>query len=268
MWEFLLSGWRSGLRGHSFRGLAVLAIALVAFAYLAAQFSARQPQTVALDVGLSGLRFSLVLMALFWVQELMSREVERRTVNLALAYPVDRGAYILGRFIAIGALLLAATLVLGSALYAVVAVANGDYHPYRPATLGLAYWATLLGLWLDVLVVLAFAVMLASLSTVAVLPLAVGAAFAIAAKTLGPVMDFLLVRQGEGIEGLSDRYGPMVQAIRWVVPDLSRLDWRPWTMYGLPPEAGAVGGAVLMAVAYCVFMLSIAVLVFRRREFP
>lgn len=110
--------------------------------------------------------------------------------------------------------------------------------------------------------------MLAALSTVSVLPLAVGAAFAIAAKTLGPALDFLLVRGGEGIEGMTDRYGPIVQVIRWVVPDLSRLDWRLWPMYGLPPEAGTVGGAVLMAVAYCICMLSIAVLVFRRREFP
>jgi hypothetical protein len=47
-------------------------------AYLSASFSPRQPQTVALDVGLSGLRFSLVLFALFWVQELVGREIESR----------------------------------------------------------------------------------------------------------------------------------------------------------------------------------------------
>lgn len=267
MIEFAIAGWRGGLRGNSFRGLAVLALALVAFAYLAAGFSPRQPQTVALDVGLSGIRFSLILMGLFWVQELMTREVERRTVNLALSYPVDRGAYVLGRFFAVAALLLAVTAVLGFMLWLLVVPAGGGYEQYRPVFMGLPYWLTLCGLWLDALVVVAFAVMLASLSTVAMLPLALGAAFAVAGRTLGPVLDFLVVREAEGIEGLAERYGGPVQAIRWVLPDLSRLDWRTWTMYGLPPESDAIWSSLIMALGYGALMLAIAVIVFRRREF-
>jgi len=267
MFDFVLSGWRSGLRGHSFRGLAVLAVALLGLAYLAAGFSARQPQSVALDVGLSGLRFSLVLMALFWVQELMTREVERRTVNLTLAYPIDRAAYVLGRFVAIAGLLLTAVVVLGAALWLATRYSSGGYTQARPVQLGLPYWIALLGIWLDVLVVTAFGVMLASLSTVAILPLAVGAAFAIAGKTLGPVMDFLFVREAEGIEGLAERYSPIIDTLRWFLPDLSRLDWRPWPMYGLQIETPIMLWSALMAIGYSALMLAIAVLVFRRREF-
>lgn len=267
MFQFALAGWRGGLRGHSFRGMGILALAMLGFAYLAASFSPRQPQTVALDVGLSGLRFCLVLMALFWVQELISREVERRTVNLALAYPVDRASYVLGRFVAIASLLFVTLLLLGAALRLSIGPAAGGYEQARPVALGASYWLTLLGLWLDVLVVTSFAIMLACLSTVSVLPLALGAGFAIAGKTLGPVIDFLIVRDAEGIEGLAERYSPVVLAIRWIIPDLSRLDWRVWPLYGLVPDAGAMLWSTLMAVGYCSLMLSIAVLVFRRREF-
>ncbi len=267
MFEFALSGWRSGLRGHSFRGLGVLAVALLGFAYLAAGFSARQPMTVALDVGLSGLRFSLVLMALFWVQELIAREVDRRAINLSLAYPIDRASYVIGRFVAISGLLLAALLVLGTALWLATRVSSGGYQQAYQVDLGLPYWVALFGLWLDVLVVTAFAVMLASLSTVSILPLALGVAFAIAAKTLGSVIDFLFVRDAEGIDGLTERYNPIIDSIRWILPDLSRLDWRIWPMYGVSPGTSAMLWSALMAVAYCALMLSIAVLVFRRREF-
>jgi hypothetical protein len=78
MVTFLLSAWRAGLRSRSIQGVLVLGILLMGVAYLSASFSPRQPQTVALDVGLSGLRFSLVLFALFWVQELVGREIESR----------------------------------------------------------------------------------------------------------------------------------------------------------------------------------------------
>jgi Flp pilus assembly protein protease CpaA len=78
MVTFLLSAWRAGLRSRSIQGVLVLGILLMGVAYLSASFSPRQPQTVALDVGLSGLRFSLVLFALFWIQELVGREIESR----------------------------------------------------------------------------------------------------------------------------------------------------------------------------------------------
>jgi hypothetical protein len=54
------------------------ACCLIGIAYLSGYFSPRQPQTVALDVGFSGIRFSLVLLNLFWVQELVAREIDRR----------------------------------------------------------------------------------------------------------------------------------------------------------------------------------------------
>ena len=58
--------------------ILVLGVLLVGVAFLSASFSPRQPKTVALDVGLSGMRFSLVLFALFWVQELIGREAVLR----------------------------------------------------------------------------------------------------------------------------------------------------------------------------------------------
>lgn len=87
MWRhFFLSAWRAGLRSRSVQGVLVLGIVLMGVAYLSASFSPRQPRTVALDVGLSGLRVSLILFSLFWVQELVGREIERRSVLFALTY--------------------------------------------------------------------------------------------------------------------------------------------------------------------------------------
>ena len=67
--------------------MLVLGFLLVGVAYLSAGFSPRHPRTVALDIGLSGIRVTLVLLSLFWVQELLAKEVERKTVLHSLAYP-------------------------------------------------------------------------------------------------------------------------------------------------------------------------------------
>ena len=266
MLPFIRSAWRSGLRGRSFQMVFLLGLFLVGGAYLASMFSPRQPQTVALDVGISGLRFTLLLLALFWVQELVGREIERRTVILTLAYPVPRSRYLIGRFLGIALLVAISTVVLALLLWIMVMV-SGGYDQARRVALGLPYWMTVLGVYLDILVILAFAICLAALSTVPILPLALGMVFAIVGRSLGAVMDFLLVRQADGDQAMVTQFAPIIRVIRWFVPDLSRLDWRDWTLYGLVPDFQAMGWATLMAAAYVVLLLAIGVLVFQRREF-
>lgn len=266
MWQFCLSSWRSGFRSRSVLAVLALGVLLVGVAFLAASFSPRQPKTIALDVGFSSIRFSLVLFAVFWVQELVGREIERRTVIYALTYPVARGAYVAGRFLGILGLLALATALLGLLLGVAVLGVGGEYEQGFRIFLGPPYWLTLFGLWVDAAVVAAFALWIASVSTVPMLPVALGGAFAIAAKALGAVIDYL-GRGADGDDAVLNRYSPLIDLIRWFIPDLSRLDWRTWPMYGLPQSAEAIGWGLLMALAYAALLLSLAVLTFGRREF-
>lgn len=266
MYEFFVSGLRSGLRGRSFQAVFLLGLVLIGVAYLSGNFSPRQPRTVALDVGFSGIRITLVLLSLFWVQELIAREIDRKTVLFSLAYPVPRSAFILGRYAAILILALLATLVLGLALLLAVIWAGGLYAQEYAVLLGVPFWATLSGLWLDVAVVAALATAIAALSTIAVMPLAIGAAFAVAGKALGATFEYLMMG-ADGDREMTAVYVPLIKAIRWLVPDLSRLDWREWPMYGLVPDVHGMLWAVAMATAYAALSLLIGVLIFERREF-
>jgi hypothetical protein len=143
---------------------------------------------------------------------------------------------------------------------------GGGFSGEFPPALGLPFWSTVAGLALDAAVVAAFALCIAALSTVSVLPLALGAAFAVAGKALGATMDYL-ARGADGDQELLASYSPIVDRIRWLVPDLSRLDWREWSMYQLAPGAETVFWSVSMAVAYIVLLMVAASLLFSRREF-
>ena len=266
MKSFFISDWRSGLRSRSFQAVFVLGLLLIAGAYLAALFSPRQPETVALDVGLSGMRFSLVLLALFWVQELVGKEIERRTTTLYLAYPIPRADYVLGRFAGIATLLMLACVVLGLLLWLAVFAASKVYAQVHHGALGMPYWITLFGIWLNAVVVAAFALCIATFSTVSALPLALGVAFAVAGNSLGAVVDFLSHGAG-GQKELVTHYSPAIELTRSVLPDLSRLDWRIWPMYDLALPAGTITLSCLMAGCYLILMLGFATHAFMRREF-
>jgi len=266
MLQFFLSSWRSGFRDRIFLSVFVLGVALVVVAYLSASFSPRQPATVALDVGLSGLRVSLVLFAVTLVQDLVAREVERHSIVLTLSYPVHRASYLIGRYLGILALTAVAALILALLLWIAVMMLGLSYDQQFRINLGSAYWATVFGMWVDVAVVAAFTLWIATLSTVTMLPLVLGILFAIAGRAVGAVFDFL-TKGADGQPDLVARFGSTLDAIRWILPDLSRLDWRVWPMYGVLPDGWAIVLSLLMALAYSLAMIGFSVYTFSRREF-
>lgn len=266
MLAFIASAWRSGLRGRSFQAVFSLGFMMLGVAWLAASFSPRQPQTVALDMGLSGLRFCLVLAVLFWVQDLVGKEIERRTVLFALTYPLPRWQYLLGRYVAICSMAALVVVIFGSGLGFVAHFAGGEYQQAQSIDLGGGYLAALAYLWLDVAVVTAFTMLIAALSTTPMLPFALGAAFAIATHAIGPVLGYL-ERGAEGQEQLVAHYRPVLSSAQWLVPDLGRLDIRDWPLYGNPPSSPYLIAGLIMAMACAGLMLLLAIRIFSRREF-
>jgi Cu-processing system permease protein len=266
MWPFFLASWRAGFRSRALLGSAFLGAGVVLTAYLAASFSMRQLQTVTLDVGLSGLRVCLVLISITLVQDLVAREVERRSVIFSICYPASRADYLLGRFFGVVALSFVSLLILALLLLSAVLFVGNGYEQQFGVSLGLPFWAAILGVWLDSLVVAAFAVLVCCVSTVSVLPLAAGLVFAIAGKALGPLVEYI----ADGANGqpeLAAAYQPILSVAVWLIPDLSRLDWRAWPMYGLQPDPVTMLWSIVIALGYAGAMLAFAVGIFNRREF-
>jgi Cu-processing system permease protein len=266
MFALIRIGLLAGLRSQAPKALLLIALLVLGAALLAASFSGRQPLTVGLDVGLSGLRIVLLLMTLVWVQLLLAQDIERKTLYFMLAYPFSRGQFLLSRFITLALLSGLATLLLGGLLWVAINLFGDEAARTSQVALDVRYWLVLCGVWLDLLVVLAFAVLLCTLSTTPFLPLLLGMAFAFSARGLGPTFDYL---RKEAYPDLSTApwFAPVLEhAYAWL-PDLSRLDWRPLALYALPVEPAAMGLAALMGLAYIVLLLAIAMQVFQRRDF-
>jgi ABC-type transport system involved in multi-copper enzyme maturation permease subunit len=235
-------------------------------AYLAAQFSGRQPATVALDVGISAVRLITVLMVVFWCQELIAREIERKTVFFALAYPVRRADYLLGKYFGILGLTAVAILILSCLLIATVKISASGFLQSSPVDLGGGYWLTVALLFLDAATIAGFTVLISTISTTPLLPLALGIAFAMIARGLGTALSYLHDTQS-GAADLANTLGPIVDFFRWIIPDLGRLDVRAAALYGQWPTADATVWPGAMCAAYIAVSMILAIHVFSRREF-
>lgn len=264
MRELINLGFKSGIRGLGLKVLLIVAFLVLVASLLAAGFSGRQPTTVALDVGLSGLRFATLILVLLWVQDLFARDIERKTVYFVLSYPITRWQYLLSRFIAVALLTLVALLLIGGLLWLSLQ-RSVDYLQTQSVSLHGKYLLVLVAIWLDALVICSLGLCLASLSTTPFLPLILGFAFGIAARGLGPSLEFL---RGERSDPLSvSLFGPVLEYSFVWLPDLSRLDWRPLALYDLPVPWAALGTASFNAVAFMAIMLGLAAVIFQRRNF-
>ncbi len=256
----------SGLRSRVFQSLFAVGALAMGAAFLAGGFSPRQPGTVTLDVGLSLIRAVSLVLVLYWSYELVGKEIERRTIYVSLSYPVARGQFLLGRYLGILVLTALAVALLGSMLAGVVMVSGWGYDQTNPFTLKWPFVLTLLALLLDLAVVASFGFLVSSVSVTPFVPLVAGLAFAISARSLGPALEYLS-NMSAGQAQLQSTMTPIFDWLRWILPDLSRLDIRYYALYAHQPDAGLLAGSAMMAAGYAGMLLVLAVWFFNRRQF-
>ena len=250
--------------------LAGLVAALTAFflvtVWLAAQFSARQPATIALDTGLSVLRLSLPLLAVLLLQELISREFDRKLYLSSLTYPRPRHHFLLGRVAAIAVLLLGLLAILAAVLAGLTTWVGQDYAQATPPDLGLPYLVTIAFIALDLLVVLAIGTLIAVATTTPSFVLIGTLGFMLVARSYSAIVA-LLTRDATLVSN-ADSYQSSLSLLGYLLPDLAALDVRMISLYGqwqFLPEDWAL--RVLATVAYAAALLALAVWTLKRKRF-
>jgi Cu-processing system permease protein len=263
--QHILIAWKLGTRSRAIRGLLAFGILLLVIAFLSGAFSLRQPLVVTLDIGISGIRLLTALLTLFWMQEAFMRDIERRTITVAFGLPVARHNYVLGRFIGVMLLISAVVLCWGLALALAAQFAHWGYPNSSRPYLDWRYALVMLGILIDAWTIGAFVLAITSVAETPLLPFMVGAGFALAARSIGPVLDYLAF-SASADPALKANFLGLVDALRWLLPDLSQLDWRTSVLYDAPISLSHIAAALSLATGYTLCFLTIAVIAYRKRE--
>lgn len=257
--------WKLGARSNAMRGLLAFGAFLLLLAFLAGAFSMRQPLVVTLDIGISGIRLLTALLTLFWMQEACMRDIERRTVLLAFSLPTDRITYVIGRYVGVMLLITFATLCWGAALAIADQFAAWGYAQSSRPFWGPHYIALLFGIIVDAWVIGAFVLAVTSAAETPLLPFMVGAAFALSARSIGPVLDYLTYSASVD-PALKANFLNLIDRLRWILPDLSQLDWRNTVLYDQAFPLTKAASGLATAAGYILLSLTIAVQAYRKRE--
>lgn len=238
------------LRHRAYLTVLLFGLLLVVAAVAVSSLAAEERGRLLLDVGLAGIEFLALVSAVFLSVNLVLEELSSRAVCLLLARPLERWAYVCGRFagtLAAVACAMAAMALLHAALLAL--------HGALPLRLYALAWLCSLA---KVAVVASAALMLSLFSTSA----EASTAFTLSLWVLGH-FSRELAALGRRSDSLPVR--AVAWTLRHLAPDFSWFNYRDLLGASGPPALWA-GSAALYAVCYGALCLYIACFLFSERE--
>lgn len=243
-----------------------LLLVVLGLALLGAQFSGRQPATVALDIGISAIRLLLPLLIILLSQELLSREFDRRYFLTSVTYPRPRFWLLIGRLLAILLLVYALMLIMALSLAWLTSYIGADYEQATPINLGLNYWTTIAFIAIDLFVLSSMATLLAIASTTPSFVLIGTLGFMLVSRSYSTIIA-LLTRE-HYLVGHTELYKGSLSILNYLVPDLASLDVRMISLYGkialLPADWAA---SLIACLAYGFALLGLALFILQRKQF-
>jgi ABC-type transport system involved in multi-copper enzyme maturation permease subunit len=259
-----LNTFRESVRDKVLYNLVFFAILLMGASYLLGQLTAGQDVKIIKDLGLAATSVFGLFMAVFIGIQLVSKEVERRSIYGVLAKPVHRSQLVLGKYAGLVTTLAVNLGVMAVALYVVLAYMAWMQGPEA----ALAWDAPAMDPALLKAIGLTF-VELAIVTAIALFFSTFSTPILSAAFTFGVFVAGRLSADLRNFDQVVDSPAAafLARALYWVLPNLGPFDVRAQVVHGMPVPGAYLALTTGYALAYIAALLAIAIAIFSRRDF-
>jgi ABC-type transport system involved in multi-copper enzyme maturation permease subunit len=259
-----VSVFRESVRDKVFYNLVLFAVLMMASSFLIGQLTAGQDVKIIKDLGLSATSIFGLFISIFVGINLVSKEIERRSVYPLLAKPVRRSEFIVGKYVGLLLTLMVNVLVMTVALYSVLfwlkrGVPENVQAAWDSPALDPALLKAIGLIYVDLALVTAVAVLFSTYSS----PM-LSAVFTLCLYVVGQFNEDL--KRLDQIVG-SPAAGLIGKACYYVLPDFAKFDVKLAVVHGIPVSGGYLLWTTAYAAAYIVALLFGACVIFSRRDF-
>jgi ABC-type transport system involved in multi-copper enzyme maturation permease subunit len=260
IWAIGHNVFRETLRDRILYLILVYLIVITGASLLLPDVSNTADFRILLDLGLSGLNFLGLIVAIFVGTGLVNKEIEKRTVYLMIAKPMTRTEFILGKHLGLSAMISVLVAVMAGIYFlAIVLQSNpGTFAQPSPIPYLSLLWAMVfiqLELTLIVAAGLMFGVFTSSI---------LATLYTIALYIVGHLSE--LIRELAKLSE-SDLLKQVLDLVYFILPNLERLNLRNEAIYGQLPSLSEILGHGLYGLVYTSLLLTVATFIFARRQF-
>lgn len=248
------NAFREAIRDRILFSLAFFAVLMIGAALLFAQMSFGVAAGALINFSLATITLLGVVIAIFLGNQLVAKEIERRTLHTLLAHPVRRAQFLLGKFAGLTATLAVNCGLMGLALFlALLAVLPGHVAPGESA-LAAAVFFILLAL----AVLTALALLFSTISSPVL-----AAIFTLGVFIVGN-FDADLRALGESSRGRLG--GHLAILASYLLPNFGAFNWVTAAAHFSAPSWRLLALNTLYAAVYSAVALVIAAAVFENKE--
>lgn len=240
----------------AFAGILMIVVPLIS------AFSMRQSQELAVTLSLSFTSFILLVSSIILGSTIIWRDIERRYTYAILSLPLDRGRYVLGKFLAVCIFLMGGAVAIGCCGVIAIKIGSLQYQPDIPVQ-----WDRLaLSIAMDVLkysILTALAMLISTVSTTFFMPVFATIALFLTGSASQDVYEYILSAHAKNFSEFSKI---LIKSVYYIIPNFGAFDYKLYAVYPIGIDPIGIIYNWIYAVVYSAIVLSLAVICFSRRE--
>lgn len=252
-----------GVRNKAAYGITLLAGLMMVFTVLLSSMVMQDVVKVATDLAISTATFAALLVVLFVGINILARDMERKTVYLALSRSVPRSLYIIARFMGLGLLQGMIMIMLLCASFAAI-LSVRQMYPTFLGTVSLQLVAVAhLFIYLQMLLLTSLSMLYSMVASSTFVTFLLTTVTWLIGSSTQEVKR--LVESGEDMK-ITPVTKMIVKAAYYLFPNMALFDMKANAAHGIAISLSHYGFIVLYGVGYAVAVLSLTIIVFRRKE--
>ncbi len=258
--------FKEGIRNRALFGIFIMALLAFAITVTLTNLFMRDIVKVAADLALATITFSGLLMVIFIGTSLLSKDIDKRTIYMVISRPISRTQYIVGKFLGLCLLILAAVLFLGVVSSLPVYFAGLSYVNPQSVFQWSIYFTAIIFIAMKLVLIAAMIIFFSSITSTSFISLILTIAVYIIGSTTELVKGLVSVKM-EGVE-ISPLMAGLIKFVYYVFPNLSAFDLKVFAAHGISIPQNYLLWVPLYWLFYTAIMITAASLIMERREFP
>lgn len=244
--------FREAVRDRILYNLVVFVLLITASAIILGDLTDGQEARTIVNIGLNAILIFGTFISIFVGVGLVSKEIEKRTIYAIFSKPVGRGEFIIGKYLGLCLTLLVNVAIMGTGVSLALIYVGGT-------GLAISIWGSIFLIFLELAILTAVAILFSSFSS----------------PSLSALLTFFVFIIGHMSASLRDLAATLgsrsavifFEAVYYLLPNLAHFSFRTEAANGMIPTGAMLGGAALYAVIYIAILLTVSILIFRRRNF-
>lgn len=267
LWPIAYITFKEGIRNRAVLGISLFALLLLGLNIFIANMAPRDVGKVAVDMALSTISFSGLLVVLFVGINLMAKDLDRRTIYMVLSRPISRPEYIIGKFAGIVLLLILTTTSISSLAAVSLFALKAAYPAYFLRFSWPIVLLAILFIMFALVMLSALSFLFASFSSTSFITLVLTIISYLIGQSLGDIRS-LIESAAAGGTPVSPVTIQVVRAACYLFPNLSFFDIKIQAAHGIPVAGSTIIWTVLYGVVYTALAITASSIIFRKKEFP